>query len=244
MQPELRPSKQRRAERDVRHHDVLRVCSLLERRYGASRLGNPEDPLDDLIYIMLSNRTSPGAAGRIYGQFKARRGKWEHWADAPLATIKRLVQPLGLSSIRSHHIRETLRIIRADFGKCDLAALRPLSDSAVESYLAALPGVSTKVAKCVMMYTLGRDVLPVDAHVHRVASRLGWTRRKRADQCHAELEALIPEKKRLLFHVNCIMHGRIICRSQRPKCVGCQLSHECWYFRTRTKAGHEKTDSN
>ncbi len=33
-----------------------------------------------------------------------------------------------------------------------------------------------------MMYTLNAQVLPVDVHVHRVAGRLGWTKRKRADR--------------------------------------------------------------
>lgn len=34
-------------------------------------------------------------------------------------------------------------------------------------------GVSLKVAKCVMMYALGAEVLPVDCQFHRVTKRLG-----------------------------------------------------------------------
>ena len=90
-----------------------------------------------------------------------------------------------------------------------------------------LDGVSEKVAKCVMMYTLGFDVLPVDVHVHRVATRLEWTNRKRADQCHEELEALVKPRYRFAFHVDCICHGRAVCRPKNPRCNDCVIRRYC-----------------
>ena len=96
--------------------------------------------------------------------------------------------------------------------------------------LITLPGVSDKVAKCVMMYTMGKQVLPVDAHVHRVTRRLGWTSRKRADQTHEELEALIRPEQRYNFHVNCIQHGRLICIPHTPICNICPVNQYCEYY--------------
>ncbi len=90
--------------------------------------------------------------------------------------------------------------------------------------LVSLPGVSEKVAKCIMMYTLNHRVLPVDVHVHRVVSRLGWTKRKRADQCHQELESLVPPRWRYAFHVGCVLHGRAVCRAQKPLCGNCSIA--------------------
>ena len=81
-------------------------------------------------------------------------------------------------------------IIKSDLGRCDLTALKGEPEEVVEKYLTSLPGVSEKVAKCVMMYTMSARVLPVDVHVHRVATRLGWTTRKRADQCHQDIGVL------------------------------------------------------
>src|SRR5262249_43991044 len=100
-------------------------------------------------------------------------------------------------------------------------------------YLAELPGVSDKVAKCVMMYTLGFDVLPVDVHVFRVASRLGWTSRCRADQCHDDLEALVQPKHRYAFHVDCICLGRAVCTPVHPDCPACPIRQYCVYFKQR-----------
>jgi endonuclease-3 len=149
---------------------------------------------------------------------------------APPRVLRKILGPAGLSLVKSRQIRATLGRIRRDFGKCDLSALRRNQDTGqVEVYLVSLPGVSTKVARCVMMYTLAAQVLPVDAHVHRIAGRLGWIDRRRADQSHEELDALVPASLRYAFHVDCIAHGRAICRPQKPNCPRCCLKRYCPY---------------
>ena len=114
---------------------------------------------------------------------------------------------------------------------CDLSYLASLETQAAQEYPVSIPGVSKKVAKCVLMYTMHGTVLPVDSHVHRVARRLGWTARKRADQCHEELESLVPPHRRYAFHVDCIEHGRAVCRPQKPNCQICTISGYCEFFR-------------
>ena len=185
---------------------VASVCEALEAAYGLPRFGNPVEPLDDLIYTVLTNKASPGVARRLFEQVKERFATWDEVLESP-DTLPQLIQPGGLAVKKSAQIVATLRKVRSDFGACNLDPLKNRPEPEVEGYLVSLPGVSLKVAKCVMMYTLGAAVLPVDAHVHRVARRLGWTQRKRADQCHEEFEALVPRERRHAFHVDCIAHG-------------------------------------
>jgi endonuclease-3 len=214
----------------IRAKMVRGVCDSLKLRYGTPRFGNPRDPLDDLIYIILSNKTTPGTARSTYDRLRKRFQKWDDVLDAPNSVLRSLIRPAGLSTVKSRHIRAALRSLKKRFGACDLTGLKQLDGRAVEDYLVGLPGVSEKVAKCVMMYTLGLPVLPVDTHVFRVSSRLGWTARRRADQCHAELEALIPAMLRRNFHVACIAHGREICRPLAPLCRKCCVNRYCDYF--------------
>ena len=149
----------------------------------------------------------------------------------PISALRSLLRPAGLSVIKSRHIRAAFRSIKESFGVCDLSPLKGLAPEAAQDYLVGLPGVSEKVAKCVMMYTLGAAVLPVDTHVHRISGRLGWTARKRADQCHAELEALVPPILRRDFHVACVAHGRKVCRPLNPLCHECPISRYCTFFK-------------
>lgn len=217
----------------TRTHIVNRVCAMLEHEYGSPRLGNPDDSLDDLIFIMLSNRTSSAAAIATYVLLKQKFPSWEHLLQAPPARLRKILKPIGLAHKRTHHILSALWRIKCDVGSCDLSFLHQLDDKSVHAFLVSLPGVSDKISKCVMMYTLGRQVLPVDTHVHRVSRRLGWINRKRADQCHKELESLIPPPLRYGFHVACIMHGRTVCRAARPLCDKCIIRHDCDLYQTQ-----------
>lgn len=218
----------------ARMREVKKVCTLLEREYGKPRFGNPKNPLDDLIYIILSNRTLPFSARRTYNELKRSAHQWESLLSMKVGNIKKILKPSGLSTVKSRQIYGALKKIHDDFGRCSLNALKKKNSVEVESYLISLPGVSKKVAKCVMMYTMGFEVLPVDVHVHRIARRLGWTLRNRADQCHEELESLISPSLRYVFHVGCIAHGRKRCFSNHPDCLSCCLNVHCIYCRSNT----------
>ena len=220
-----------RTPRSKRAGVVRNVCQALKKSYGLPRFGNPSRPLDDLVYIVLSNKTGPTVARAVFRRLKTKFKSWDRVADASLASIIGILRPAGLARVKARHLRASLRRIRDRFGTCSLRSLAGAELEAVQSYLCSLPGVSEKVAKCVMMYTLGLDVLPVDAHVHRIASRLGWTSRKRADQCHAELESLITPRNRFAFHVGCVAHGRAVCRPLSPRCGDCTLQKHCRHAR-------------
>lgn len=210
---------------------VRKVCNILRQWYGFPRHNNPRTPLDDLIFLILTNRSSSESALHVFRELKSKIGSWDKVRTLPNDTLSRLLRPLGLHRKKSRQIRMLLRAIHREFGALSLFPLRKLSDDSIQEFLISLPGVSLKVAKCVMMYTLGRNVLPVDVHVHRVSKRLGWTNRKRADQCHEELEALIPSALRGGFHAAAISHGRDICVASKPKCHECRLTIFCDYFK-------------
>ena len=203
------------------------VCLALLEAYGEVRLGNPRESLDDLVYVMLSNRTGPETARAVFREVKAAFPLWDSLPESSMSDLLRILRPAGLSEVRARHLIGSLRQLRADFGATTLDPVVGMEQREAEAYLRSLPGVSEKVAKCVMMYTMGHQVLPVDVHVHRIASRLGWTARKRADQSHAELESLVPEPRRFAFHVDCVMHGRLICKSRKPSCTECCIRAHC-----------------
>jgi endonuclease III len=215
----------------IRSRIVARVCRTLKVLYGIPRLGNPIDPIDDLVYIVLSNKTSPKSAKRAFRRLKDAYRTWDRVLLARPSKLRALLTPAGLSRVKSQQLWRAFRRIKKDFGTCDLRILKGKPEEGVQEYLTTLPGVSEKVAKCVMMYTMGAQVLPVDAHVHRIARRLGWTARKRADQCHEELESLVPAELRYSFHVDCVLQGREVCRPENPACTRCSISRYCEYFR-------------
>src|ERR1700685_1581963 len=165
----LKKSRAVRKKSPARNRFVRSICAALEQRYGTSRLGNPRDPLDDLIYIILSTRTRHSSFGSIYKTLKATFSCWDELLPKHRRKLERILAPGGLGRLKARQILEILSTLRKRYGRSTLAPLSTMSDSDVEMFLTTLPGVGVKVAKCVMMYTLGRRVLPVDIHVHRIA---------------------------------------------------------------------------
>lgn len=209
---------------------VRRVCEVLEQAYGRPRLGNPEDPLDDLVYVLLSNKSAPVRAQRAFEELRRRFATWREVAEAAPADVIELLRPTGFATKRTHQIHSILQTLARDFGRYSLDDLKGKDKDEVFLYLTSLLGVSDKVARCVMMYTMGFEVLPVDAHMHRVARRLGWTQIDRPENSHEELESLVPPKLRYGFHVDCVAHGRELCRAPKPICEPCPIKRFCSYY--------------
>ncbi len=204
------------------------IEARLRATYGQPRHHNPEDPLDDLVFLVLSRMTQEVKYVRTYRALKERFADWQGVRDAPRDALEDLLTDAGLASTKSAQLQGILEEIQRREGGLSLARLRGLSDSEAEAYLASLPGVSTKTARCVMLYTLGRDTFPVDAHVWRVAQRLGLApKRPWSDRAGRELQDRVPPGLRGSLHRTLIAHGRMLCRARGPRCGGCVLADLC-----------------
>lgn len=208
------------------------VVKRLRDRYGSPDLGNYSDPVDELFFILLSRRTTGPSYERVFRRLKEWVGDWDSLARKRVWKVAEVVGEAGLGEQRARQIVETARRLRRDFGRVTLGPLAEESDRVVEAYLTSLPGVGVKTAKCVMMFSMGRRVLPVDAHVARVAERLGLVDSTRSrSRTHEVIEAVVPAGDRYDFHVNAIAHGRAACRERDPKCRGCPVRSRCVYIR-------------
>jgi endonuclease III len=204
------------------------VISTLEHSYGSPDHGNKRDPLDELIYIILSQMTTAKSFGRVFDRLKRAVPDWSTLANGPIRKLKILIKDAGLSNQKAPRIKAIVRRVVRDFGRADLSPLGTMSDSDAQTYLTSLPGVGIKTAKCVLMYSLGRHVLPVDTHVARVSRRLGLVPNDaRGPRIHEVLEDLIPHEYHYSFHVNAVAHGQRLCLATRPRCGLCPLAHVC-----------------
>jgi len=208
-----------------------KICEIegrLRRCYGRPRLENPADPLEDLVFIVLSRMTQEVKYTRTYRSLRLRFPSWEAVCDAPDDDLEEVLHDAGLAATKGRQIQSILREIKKREGDLSLCRLHSLDDEAVERYLTSLPGVGTKTARCVMLYTLNRDQCPVDTHVWRVARRLGiGPDRAWSDGQGRELGDAIPKEIRGSVHVTFIAHGREICTARRPRCGQCILDDLC-----------------
>lgn len=208
------------------------VCEILRRKYRDWDHHNRHNPLDELLFILCSTRTQEDGYRGTYLALKRAFPTFGALADAPAKYIARPLESGGLQRQKSRAIHEICDRIRARFGRLTLSPLRDMPDAECEAYLTSLPLVGKKVARCVMMYSLGREVFPVDTHCWRIARRLGWIRPTQKDGHCAErdmdrLQDRIPGKMRYSLHVNFVSLGREFCSGQVPNCAGCPLGDIC-----------------
>jgi endonuclease III len=205
------------------------ISALLAQRYGTAPLGNRADPLEELIFIQLSIRTREETYVNVFEALnRALDGNWARLLRIPDAELLPLLHGGGMASIKLARLRGQLVHIIARFGAATLDPLHDWSDEQAEGFLRSLPGVGPKAARCVMLYSLGRHVFPVDSHCRRVLQRLGFlpsgTDRKAADDI---LQVLVPRPLRHDLHVNLVHHGRTLCVPRRPRCRECPLRQLC-----------------
>lgn len=214
--------------------DLERIAALLDAYHGTPDLGNHADPLDELVYIILSRRTREDAYRQAFDTLRNTFDSWEEVARAPVDEIAETISASGLPQRKATSIKAFLGVIREELGEYSLDLLRRWDDDRALRFLDDLPGVGTKSALCVMLYSLQRPVFPVDAHVGRVLARLGVLEPVGIDLLDVEhrprqalLREAIPPHLRHGLHVNMVVHGRFPCRSVSPACESCPLLDHC-----------------
>ena len=95
--------------------------------------------------------------------------------------------------------------------------------------LKGLAGVGEKTANVVLATAFGVPAIAVDTHVFRVSNRLGLANSKDVLKTQKQLEKKLPKDKWIKFHYALVLHGRYVCKSQRPNCKECKLSALCAY---------------
>lgn len=210
---------------------LIRISSLLSRRYRDSMHHNKTDPVAEIVFILLSTQTEEYNYLTTYRELRRRFPTWSRVQQATVDQIALVIRKGGLARLKAAWIFALLRSICDKEGSLTLQRLHDLTDAEVEKYLISLPGVGIKTARCVMMYALGRQVFPVDAHCWRICARLGLVPEKHAAKPTRRdadsLQAIIAPDLRLPLHVNFVSLGRKVCLDPTPKCKRCVLRTLC-----------------
>lgn len=219
------------------------IDERLRHRYGPvpaghAPLGNKRNPLDELIYIQLSVRTRESTYQTTYSALRSlARGSWGRLLDVPVRMLAHVLESGGMGRVKAERLRSQLLGIRDRFGRVSLAPLRDMSDEDAEGFLRSLPGVGPKVARCVLLYSLDRNVFPVDSNCHRVLSRVGLLPPHiHVKAGHDFLQELVPKHLRRSLHVNLVHHGRAICVPGTPRCELCPIVELCTTGRRRVSS--------
>lgn len=211
---------------------LAHIDATLEAAYGTpeAELGNKPDPLDEAIYIILSFQTDLARFSSTWSRLRAAYPKWDALERAPAREIAHVLREGGLHRQKARTIRRLLTDVQQVAGELSLDLLRTMSDKDAEKLLTRLPGLSWKAARCVLLYSLRRNVFPVDSNTFRILKRTGVLSRRavyRRRTLHDAIQAAVPAPRRRALHVNLVVHGQRTCLPRAPQCSRCSLLVTC-----------------
>jgi endonuclease-3 len=209
---------------------LSRIANVLEDRFGRpAKPRRRSSPLNALIATLLSQNTNDRNSYRAWLRLRRRFPTWGRVARASWQSIAKAIEVGGLKNQKARRIKKILQSVHQERGSYDLGFLKVKRNDEIMEYLLSMKGVGNKTAACVLVFSLGRDVFPVDTHIHRICNRLGLVRTKSADQTYEAMAPILRDGRAYSFHVNLIRFGREVCRSNKPLCGICPLFDECIY---------------
>lgn len=224
-----------RTARPLRRDAVERLAAIdrmLEAAYGTpeSELGNKNDPLDEAIYIILSFQTDLPRFTSTWSRLRAAYPSWDALDHATARDVARVLRDGGLHRQKAQAIKRLLVAVRGFAGDLSLDQLRGMNDADAERLLMSLPGLSWKATRCILLYSLSREVFPVDGNTFRILKRSGVLSNRavyRRRTLHDSLQAAVPAARRRPLHINLVVHGQRTCLPRSPRCLRCPLVHVC-----------------
>jgi len=207
---------------------INKTNRLLVRHFGipyrAKKLPNP---IDALIATILSQNTNDKNSYQAYRNLKKKYKSWEELSDASRKEIESVIRVAGLGKQKSASIKSFLSTLREKNGKLNLQYIKKMSDDEILNELTTIKGIGVKTASCVLLFSLDRNICPVDTHVHRTLNRIGLVKTKTPDKTFEQIKDHLPDGIAHQFHTNLIMLGREICKPAKPSCSVCPLLKVC-----------------
>lgn len=210
---------------------ALRVARILEEFLGTPRQKRAlPEPIDMLIATTLSQNTNDRNSHNAYLRLRSAFPSWRAVALAPRRKLVAAIRVGGMAHQKAERIQAILRELKEKNGSYSLDGIERKQTGRIMAELTQLNGVGPKTAACVLLFSLGRDVFPVDTHVHRICVRLGLAPGSRTPERTFEaMKEIVPKGRGYSMHTNLIRFGRKICRSGNPFCGECPLYGECGY---------------
>lgn len=209
---------------------IEKINKLLVSRFGIPpRPKKLPTPLDAIIGTILSQNTNDNNSYKAYKNLKENFKNWDQLAQLKPAQIEKYIKIAGLGKQKSRSIYEILQSLKQKQRTVTLNHIKNNSDEEILEELTSYKGVGVKTASCVLLFSLGRNVCPVDTHVHRTLNRIGFVKTNNPEKTFYDILDKIPEKTAHSFHTNLIRLGREVCKPTNPNCAVCPLLKMCKY---------------
>jgi endonuclease-3 len=215
---------------------INKVNKLLVAHFGIpKRPKKLPNPIDTLIATILSQNTNDKNSYQAYLNLKRKYNNWSKLAAVSRTEIEKTIKVAGLGKQKSASIKSFLTTLKKKNGRLNLQFIRKMADEEILDELTSIKGIGVKTASCVLLFSLDRNVCPVDTHVHRTLNRIGLVKTTTPDKTFEQIKNQISNGVAHQFHTNLIRLGREICKPSKPSCSICPLLQVCAFKKKNLK---------
>lgn len=201
---------------------MKKILYILEKDYSIPKFSK-ESPYEALIGTILSQRTLDKTTEKVSRALFAVAKNPRQLSQLTESQIAKIIRPINFYKTKAKRIKQISDII--------VTVLRGSIPQTREE-LMSLPGVGPKTADCVLSFSYGKRVIPIDTHVQVVSERLGISSEKDSyKKVQEKLNFIISENKRDSVNYLLVEHGKKICRKHMPRCSICKINRFCIYYK-------------
>ena len=179
-------------------------------------------PFQLLVAVILSAQCTDARVNKVTQELFKIAPNPKDYVKMPIEELEKHIFSCGFYHNKAKAIKDAATDIVERFGGNVPCAMEELK---------SLAGVGTKTASVVQAVAFKIPALAVDTHVFRVSNRLGVAKAKTPEEMHKKLLLAVPKNFWIDYHYSMVLHGRYICKSQKPACEKCGLSSFCAYYK-------------
>ena len=193
---------------------------------------NPEselhftNPFELLVAVMLSAQCTDKRINMVTPALFEAYPTPQAMAAATVEEILEYVKSVSYPNSKATHLQQMATMLSDKFDGVVPGTMAELT---------SLPGVGRKTANVVLGVAFGQATIPVDTHVFRVSRRIGLSQGKTPADVERDLTRHIPAEVRFNAHHWILLHGRYVCKAQRPDCLNCGIKGYCRQYNASRK---------
>jgi endonuclease-3 len=214
------------------------TAAEIEEAFRRLRAANPEprgelhyiNPFTLLVAVVLSAQATDAGVNKATPALFAAADTPEKMVALGEDRVREMIRTIGLFRTKARNVIALSEKLIAEHR----GMVPPIREE-----LEKLPGVGRKTANVVLNIAFGEETIAVDTHIFRVGNRTGIARGKNPLEVELQLEKVVPPAYRRHAHHWLILHGRYICKAQRPLCEKCPINDLCQWPEKTTFMGDE-----
>lgn len=173
------------------------------------------NPLELLVATVLSAQCTDVLVNKVTPALFTKYRTTKAYATASRPTLERDLSKVNFYRNKAKSILGACQVMVERFGGQVPTRMEDLLQ---------LPGVARKTANVILGNAFGiHEGIVVDTHVMRLAQRIGLSQERNRDKIEQDVMRLVPKRSWTRFSHQMILHGRQVCKAQRPACSTCAL---------------------